>query len=102
MTAARSLHRNTAQLPEIPFTPPTRFPGKSTRECLEAGIFYAGVDTAKGMIARSRDILGSTAKVVATGGLAEILKEHIPEIQFVDPNLVLKGAYIISQRDLDN
>jgi len=99
MTAARSLHRNTAQLPEIPFTPPAHFPGKSTRECLEAGIFYAGTDAAKGMIFRSLELLGSSAKVVATGGLSETLKEHIPEIDVVDQNLVLKGAFILFRQN---
>jgi len=98
ITAARSLHRNTAQLPEISFTPPSHFPGKSTRECLEAGIFYSGLDSARGMIARSKVVIGSATTVVATGGLSETLKQHIPEIDFADPNLVLRGAVILYNR----
>jgi type III pantothenate kinase len=37
--------------------------------------------------------LGDDAKVVATGGLADIVARHTDVIEYVEPHLVLLGLY---------
>lgn len=97
MTAARALSGGTAQLPNVRFSMPVSFPGTSTRACLEAGIFYSGIDAAEGMIRRIWKSAGMKLKVIVTGGLSETIQPFLSIRSIVEKNLVLHGARIIHQ-----
>jgi type III pantothenate kinase len=47
-----------------------------------------------------REEFASTAKVVATGGLAELISVESKTIQIVNPLLTLQGLQIIYERNL--
>jgi type III pantothenate kinase len=47
------------------------------------------------MVSRFRQELGPEMKVIATGGLAEIIAKETDVIQFVDPWITLKGLRLI-------
>jgi len=49
----------------------------------------------EGMVARFRQELGPDMKVIATGGLADIIAQETDAIQFVDPWITLKGLQLI-------
>jgi len=62
---------------------------------LQAGIFFGYVGLVEGLVARFRKELGEDTKVIATGGLAEVVAKETQVIQHVDPWLTLDGLRLI-------
>jgi type III pantothenate kinase len=87
-------------------TPPRAALGKNTIENMQSGIIYGHVGLVQGMIARlCKEIPGVTSssevKILAHGGLAQLMSPIIPEIQYVNQYLPLEGlriAYTILRR----
>jgi len=92
-----SLYLKTARLPRVPFARPARPAGRSTRECVQAGLYYGLIFGLEGLVKLYRGELGPETKVVATGGQAETLLADRPWIDAIDPELTLEGLYRISQ-----
>lgn len=90
----KALARGTAQLPEVELFFPENPIGNSTKTCLQSGIMFAFADGVSGMVKRLSEALpkeDGDALVVATGGWAGRLLQHVGEIHIADPNLVLYG-----------
>ena len=81
----------TAKLPQVALEAPERTIGRTTVEALQAGIVYGFAGQTEALVARMRAELGSAAKVVATGGLAELFAKQTPVVDAVDPHLSLVG-----------
>jgi type III pantothenate kinase len=81
----------TAKLPQIALELPARAIGRETISALQAGIVYGFVGQTEAMIARFRAEMGVAAKVVATGGLSDVIARHTPAVDAVDPVLGLHG-----------
>ncbi len=96
---AEALYRRTADLPQIDLTVPLRVIGKNTIWGMQSGTMFGAIDAVTGMIQRIRQELGSEAKVIATGGLSEIMSKQIPAIDVVEPTLVLEGIRLIYDRN---
>lgn len=88
---ADALHQGTAQLPDVPLTPPASPVGRSTEAALQSGILFGFVDGVTGMLDRLRATLDTPLVIVVTGGWAKLLCEHVPAIDDADPHLVLRG-----------
>jgi type III pantothenate kinase len=84
----------TAKLPQIALEAPERAIGRNTVEALEAGIVYGFIGQTEELIRRIRAELGVDAKVVATGGLSEIVARQSKLIDHVDPHLSLVGLQL--------
>ena len=69
--------------------------GTNTVMALQAGIFWGYVALVEGLVARFRGELGEDMKVIATGGLAEVVARETTVIQHVDPWLTLDGLKIV-------
>jgi len=87
----------TAKLPQVALEDPGRALGRTTIESLQAGIVYGFAGQTEALITRFRQEMGSKAKVVATGGLAEIVARHTKLIDAVDPDLSLIGLRLFYQ-----
>lgn len=85
------LYRRTAKLPKVKFLKVSKLIGRSTRECMNSGIFFGNVELVKGLIRRLKRVTGRSSKVIATGGLAKAISPYIREIDEVDENLILNG-----------
>jgi type III pantothenate kinase len=81
----------TAKLPQVALEAPERAIGRTTTAALQAGIVYGFAGQTEAIVARMRSELGSPAKVVATGGLAELFAKQTPVVDTVDPHLSLAG-----------
>ncbi len=97
-TQAAELHRRTAQLPEIELTSPPSVIAHNTRSAMQAGILIGGIEAMEGLVRRIRNELGSPAKVIATGGLSQLVASLSPVVEACEPYLVLEGVRLIVER----
>jgi type III pantothenate kinase len=81
----------TAKLPQIALETPECAIGRTTNQALQSGIVYGFAGQTEAIVSRMRAELGVAAKVVATGGLAELFAKHAPIVDAVDPHLSLTG-----------
>ncbi len=97
-TASANLAEKAAKLDTIPFEFPENIIGKTTMESMQSGIMVGTVEMIDGMIRRIWEELGEKAKVVATGGLANLISQHSEKINAVDQKITLKGIRTIYLR----
>ncbi len=81
----------TAKLPQIALEAPAHAIGRNTNDALRSGIVYGFTGQAEAIVARMRAEMGVPAKVVATGGLADVVAKQTPVVDVVDPHLSLVG-----------
>jgi type III pantothenate kinase len=62
---------------------------------MQSGIVFGYAGLIEGIVARIKEELGGKAKVVATGGYAELLARETPAIDEVNPDLTLIGLRLI-------
>lgn len=88
----QSLARDTDQLPDVPW-PETLVPiGGSTVTAIQAGLGVLLLDGIAGLLSRTKQEVGNDALIVATGGWAPWLADRLPEIDRLEPHLVLDGV----------
>jgi len=95
VTAAEALFTRAAMLPRVELVHPQRVIGTNTIAAMQSGIVFGYVALIEGMVARIQQEIGEKAKVVATGGYAELIAEETTVIDVVDPNLTLIGLRLI-------
>lgn len=95
MIAAEALYMRTAKLPRVEITRPKQAIGKNTISAIQSGLVLGYIGLIEGLVAQIRKELGSKAKVVATGGLAQVIGKETPVIQEVNPDLTLIGLRLI-------
>lgn len=93
--AAEALFIRTAKLPRVDLQRPPNAIGRNTTHAMQSGLLFGYVALVEGMVARFRDELGEDTRVIATGGLAEILAAETEIIEVVAPWLTLDGLRII-------
>ncbi len=93
--AARSLAENTAQLPRIDLEAPAGALGKNTEENIRTGIIIGHAGAAEKIIDEIKIETGMDYTVLATGGYAHLVKEHIKAIDYINPLLTLEGLRFI-------
>ena len=89
----------TAKIPQIALEAPGRAIGKDTISALQSGIVYGFVGQTEALVARMRAEMGMEARVVATGGMADVVSRHTAIVHEVNPHLSLLGLrrYFLSK-----
>ena len=95
VTGAESLFRFAAKLPQVELTRPPHAIGKNTVHSIQSGLVFGYAGLVEGLVKRIRDELGRSARVIATGGLAELIAAETGVIDAVEPNLTLLGLRLI-------
>ncbi len=93
--AAEALFQRAAKLPRIDLRAPRRAVGSNTLDAMRSGIVFGYVGLVEGMVARFRRELGEGMRVIATGGLADVIAAETDIIEVVEPWLTLKGLRLI-------
>jgi len=95
MTAAEALFSHAAKLPRVDFVRPLNVIGRSTVTAMQSGLFYGSASLVDGLIERMLLELEDSPKVIATGGMGELMGHASDRIDVVDENLTLDGLRII-------
>jgi type III pantothenate kinase len=98
-TGAQSLFNAGAMLPNVELAAPEFAIGKNTILSLQSGVVYGAAGMVEGLVARMKKELGGDVKVVATGGWANLISQHVTCINAVEPELTLLGLRIIYERN---
>jgi len=93
--AAEALYTHAAKLPRIDLQVPPSVIGRNTVHAMQSGLLFGYVSMVEGMVARFKSELGKEMKVVATGGLAEVVANETKVIDIIAPWITLDGLRII-------
>jgi type III pantothenate kinase len=96
--SSEALFAHASKLPRVElFRPPGRVIGKDTISSIQSGIIFGYAGLVDGIVQRMSQEMGSHPKVIATGGLAPLIRQATHCIEAVEPDLTLLGLKIISQ-----
>lgn len=87
----RSLHENTASLPEVSFEIPSEVFGKTTESAMRSAVFHGVRGMVKELVEAYAMELGQWPEIIATGGDAPKLFGGWELIHAISPDLTLYG-----------
>ncbi len=90
-----ALFARAARLTKVDFVAPERVIATSTTAALQSGVVFGFAGQVDGIVGRMRAELGAEARVIATGGLADLIAPHSATIELVDPFLTLEGLRLV-------
>ena len=93
--ASEALFMRAAKLPRVELKRPPSAIGRNTVHAMQSGLLFGYVGLVEGIVVRFRHELGPEMKVIATGGLAEIIAQETDIIDIINPWLTLDGLAII-------
>ena len=97
MIASEALFMKASKLPRVEiFVPPENVIGKDTASSIKAGIIFGYAGLVDGMVRRMKIEMDTNPRVIATGGLAELMCQVSETIEVVESDLTLEGLRIIS------
>lgn len=91
---ARYLSVNTAQLPAVNVCDECRAIGRDTVEAIQSGCLLGFCGMVREILHAIVAELGQRPRIVATGGDAELIANHLDEIDEVDPLLTFRGLNV--------
>jgi len=97
--SAEALFVRTARLPRVDIKRPPHVIGSNTVHSLQSGLFHGYVGLVDGILERLLSELGPS-KVIATGGMAQLLASGSRFLSEIDDALTLTGLRIIWDRNL--
>ncbi len=97
---ANALWNKAAKLPEIEIKKPKSILAKNTVTSMQAGLVYGYIGQVEYIVRKIKEEMDRPdMKVVATGGLARIMKGETDAIDVYDSNLTFKGLKFIYDRN---
>ena len=95
-----ALASGTAKLPSIELVVPPTVIGRTTVSNIQSGILYGYIGSVEKIVNEMKRELGCPqAKVIATGGMAHMVKANSSVIDEIDPDLTLNGLRLIYEKN---
>ncbi len=98
--SSEALFAKAAKLPKVELARPHVVIGTSTVGSMQSGLYWGYTGLVEGIIKRMKKEFGDVKIVVATGGLADVIKNGCPSIDVVDETLTLNGLRILLERNV--
>ena len=98
MVASEALISRAARLYRVELVRPKDAIGKNTVTNIQSGVVFGYAGLVDGLVERMRRELDGDVRVVATGGLAEQMRDVCQTLQEVNPDLRLEGLRMIWQQ----
>ena len=92
---AQALYEHTSQLRRVELVAPKAAIGRNTAASIQSGIVYGHVGMVEAMVDRFKKELGGDTKIVATGGMANLIQKETDIFDYVNLDLTLVGLKII-------
>ena len=99
---ATAMVENTSILRRVELINPIEPIGKNTPHAMQSGLVLGHIDMVEGMIKRFKQELGQNAKVIATGGLSDLITRNSSMFDNVNEDLTLIGLRLIYNMNLTN
>ncbi len=93
-----ALFRQAARLYRVELVAPPRAIGTNTVHAMQSGLVFGYAGQTDAMVDRFRQELGGQARVIATGGLAELIHKESRTIEVVDELVTLEGLRLLFER----
>ncbi len=95
-----ALATGTAKLPSIELVVPQHVIGKTTISNIQSGILYGYIGSVEKIVTGMKKELGAPdAQVIATGGMAHLVKSNSNVIDLINPDLTLTGLRLIYEKN---
>ncbi len=96
-----ALFQRAAKLPRVDISkPPRTVIGKNTVDAIKSGVLYGYAGLVDGLVTRIRaELAPALPRVIATGGLAELISPYTDSIQETIPLLTLEGLQLIHEHN---
>jgi type III pantothenate kinase len=97
--SAQALWEDAAKLPEIEIKKPDTILGKDTITSMQSGLVYGQIGQTEYIINKVKQEVGlEHLHTVVTGGLGRIIANETEAVDVYDPNLTLKGIYLVYKK----
>ncbi|HEY0783147.1 MAG TPA: type III pantothenate kinase [Thermoanaerobaculia bacterium] len=97
--SAEALFAHASRLYRVDVRKPDELIGKNTATAMQAGIYYGYIGLVDGILERLVAELPGVKRIVATGGLADMIAAGSRYIQETDAELTLAGLKLIYERN---
>ncbi|MCA1748479.1 MAG: type III pantothenate kinase [Sphingomonadales bacterium] len=90
-----------AKLPRIAIEAPqgnNSVIGTTTEDQMHIGVYWGYIAMMEGLVERMRAEIGRPAKIVSTGGLADLFDKHTAIFDFIEPDLTIQGLGMLYAR----
>lgn len=96
----RAIATGTAKLPSIELVMPQKVIGRTTVANIQSGILFGYIGSVEKIVSGMKAEIGRPdAKVIATGGMAHMVKNNSDVIDIINPDLTLTGLRIIYEKN---
>jgi len=95
-----ALSTGTAKLPSIELVIPPQVIGRTTVSNIQSGVLYGYIGSVEKIVREMKREMGCPqARVIATGGMAHIVKQNSDVIDVINPDLTLTGLRLIYEKN---
>jgi type III pantothenate kinase len=94
-----ALFQRASKLPKVELAKPKSVIGQDTISSMQSGLIYGYAGLVDAMVRRMKKELGAAAKVVATGGQAQLILSETETIDELRPHLTLEGLQLLYEKN---